>query len=88
MSPEHKSRELKRLGDTFTALAERANNPHRMPGIGADVTYLRTGRERRHTGRVQEIAPPPVLAVRVEPAHEGWKQIWVTIEEINAARKE
>lgn len=88
MNADHQAKELKRLGDTFTALVERANNPHHMPAIGADVTYLRTGRERRHTGRVQELAPLPVLAVRVEPAHEGWKQIWVTIEEINAARKE
>lgn len=85
---DHKAKELKRLGDTFAALADRANNPHRMPGIGQVVTYLRTGRERRHSGYVNEHAPLPLLAVRCSPTHQAWKDIWVTIEEINAARKE
>lgn len=88
MNADHQAKELKRLGDTFTALVERANNPHHMPSIGADVTYLRTGRERRHTGRVQDTATPPILAVKVQPEHVGWFPVWITIEEIHAARKE
>lgn len=58
------------------------------PTIGEIVTYLRKGRVRRHSGYVNAIAPEPVKAFKVTPTHPQWTEIWVSLDEINAARKD
>lgn len=52
---------------------------------GDTITYLRTGRHKRASGKVVDLGPKQT--VKVKPDHLDWKHVWLTPEEIAAGQE-
>jgi hypothetical protein len=52
---------------------------------GSNITYLRTGRHKRASGKVVDLGPKQT--VKVKPDHLDWKHVWLTPDEIAAGRE-